>query len=747
MARRFVQALTLSTCLTGLGMIHGTAHAAATNAATVPSDVISGVVTSAKGPEAGVWVIAETNDLPTRFIKIVVTDDQGRYLLPELPANVKYDVWVRGYGLVDSKHVIATGGQRLNLAAVIAPSPKAAAEYYPANYWYAMINPPPDSEFPGTGAKGNGIPTTIKTKQHWFAQMREECGHCHQVGNKITRELADNSLEGWAERINKARPAGDQAIGNRGTTAAAGMKNVFTGLGYQRSLGMMADWTKRIAAGELPEVPPRPVGIERNAVITLWDWGNGRFLHDTSATDRRDPSRNGYGPVYSSGVFTGAFELIDLKTHTPKEIGYGVATDTAGRFANMSDQHDINQGPHNTMLDSKNRVWASDSGRSVTTPIARPAYCTDPNNPYAKYFPKPGRSAATAVIFDPKEAGLTGVSLCYSVHHLAFARDKDETLFFTGPGGDAVGWIKTKVWDETKDAEKAQGWCPMVLDTKRVALNGPIKITPDRAKWNKPPSMTGSAESEVNRQGTADANDPDRDTQIGGGQYGLDMNPVDDSTWYAQNSVYPSAILRFERGSNPPETCITEKYEPPMLPGGVDYLATGGRGVSMDTKGIAWDMFASGKMGRFDRSKCKVLRGPTATGQHCPEGWSFIEFPGPRLKNSGGLQADWNYLTWVDQYNTLGMGADVVLTPGTWSDSMKAVVPETGKVYTLHIPYPQGAYARGLDGRIDDAKAGWKGRGLWTTYGMYTVWHQEGGEEGMGPELVHIQFRPDPLAN
>ena len=167
----------------------------------------------------------------------------------------------------------------------------------------------------------------------------------------------------------------------------------------------------------------------------------------------------------------------------------------------------------------------------------------------------------------------------------------------------------------------------------------------------------------------------------------------------------------------------------------------------MDNKGIAWDMFASGKMGRFDRSKCKVLRGPTATGQHCPEGWSFIEFPGPKLKNSGGLQADWNYLTWVDQYDTLGMGADVVLTPGTWSDSMKAVVPETGKVYTLHIPYPQGAYARGLDGRIDDAKAGWKGRGLWTTYGMYTVWHQEGGEEGMGPELVHIQMRPDPLAN
>src|SRR5471030_863592 len=81
----------------------------------IVADDIGGTVTSAKGPEAGVWVIAETKELPTRYIKIVVTDDQGRYLLPELPAKVKYDVWVRGYGLVDSKHVVSTGGQHLDL--------------------------------------------------------------------------------------------------------------------------------------------------------------------------------------------------------------------------------------------------------------------------------------------------------------------------------------------------------------------------------------------------------------------------------------------------------------------------------------------------------------------------------------------------------------------------------------------------------------------------------------------------------
>src|SRR6478735_7459553 len=120
---------------------------------TIDSDDIGGVVTGPGGPEAGVWVIAETTDLGTRFAKMVVTDDQGRYVLPDLPA-AKYKVWVRGYGLVDSKPVDAAPGKALNLAAVTAPSAKAAAEVYPANYWFALLRPPEDAEFPGTGPQG-----------------------------------------------------------------------------------------------------------------------------------------------------------------------------------------------------------------------------------------------------------------------------------------------------------------------------------------------------------------------------------------------------------------------------------------------------------------------------------------------------------------------------------------------------------------------------------------------------------------
>src|SRR5438046_9768786 len=137
----------------------------------VDPDDIGGVVTSSKGPEAGIWVIAETTDLPTRYSKTVVTDDRGRYLLPDLP-KANYNVWTRGYGLVDSTKVKAAPGKAVNLSATIAPSAKAAAEYYPGNYWYSMINIPAKNEFPGTGPTGNGIAPTMLSQAQWIRNMK-----------------------------------------------------------------------------------------------------------------------------------------------------------------------------------------------------------------------------------------------------------------------------------------------------------------------------------------------------------------------------------------------------------------------------------------------------------------------------------------------------------------------------------------------------------------------------------------------
>src|SRR5262252_10510192 len=110
---------------------------------------IGGVVSGPKGPEAGVWVIAETTDLPTKMSKTVVTDDQGRYVVPDLP-KANYVVWARGYGLVDSAKTTTEPGKIVNITAVPAPNDAAAAQYYPAIYWYAMLNIPGKEMFPGT---------------------------------------------------------------------------------------------------------------------------------------------------------------------------------------------------------------------------------------------------------------------------------------------------------------------------------------------------------------------------------------------------------------------------------------------------------------------------------------------------------------------------------------------------------------------------------------------------------------------
>ena len=695
----------------------------------VVADGIGGVVTGAKGPEAGVWVIAETEDTPTRFIKIVVTDDQGRFLIPELPKH-KYKVWVRGYGLTDSQAVEGTPGKSLNLKALAAPDARTAAEYYPANYWLSMIDPPAASEFPGTGPKGNGIAPTLKTQQEWTAHMAEGCMLCHQLGDKTTRELADNTSEGWAERIQRAREDGDAAVGNLGKSYSHDMQNNMTRYGTQRGLSMFASWTQKIQKGDVPkETPPRPAGIERNAVITVWDWANGGQIHDEISTDRRNPSMNGNGRVYGVSPSTGFIQWLDPVKNESGQVGIpGEGTD-----------HDINAYPHNPMLDQKGRLWATDSSRGrqinsaaekgvkIDAPLGmRADFCTNPANKFAKVLPMPGKNVSGIILYDPASKKVENISACYGTHHLAFGYDKDNTLYFSG-GGDVYGWINTRVYDETKDLAKAEGWCGVVLDT-----SGDGKITPDSTQWNKPGQPV----------------DAKKDTQIRGGGYGMDAHPKDGSVWYGVNSpAVPSGIARFSLGNNPPETCMTEYYEPPMKDDGKTYVAYDARGMGVDTNGLVHATFGSGKIATFDRSKCKVTRGPTATGQQCPEGWAFYDVPGPRIGNTD-VSADWFYLNWVDTYDTLGLGANVPLTVGSNSDSLIAMLPKTNQVVHFRVPYPLGSfYSRGMDGRIDNPKTGWKGRGIWASQGKFPVWHQEGGDEGKGPQLIKFQVRPDPLAH
>ena len=686
------------------------------SAQSISKNDIGGVVTSPHGPEAGVWVIAETHDLPTRYAKMVVTDERGRYVVPDLPKG-KYDVWVRGYGLIDSPKVQSEPGRHLNLTAVLAPNEAAAAQYYPAIYWFAMLKIPTADQFGGK----SDIPEKI-TQADWLTAIKNQaCVGCHQLGQLGTRTIPaalgtfKTGEEAWARRIQSGQ-------------AAPLMINPIAGKFNGVPLKYFGDWTDRIAKGELPSVKPeRPQGIERNVVVTTWDWGNDKqYLHDLISSDKRDPTVNAYGKLYGSPEYaTDHLPVLDPKTGvvtylTPPEgadvpeafgdvggVGHAAIEKpmAASAYWGKDQVWDTKFDNHNDMFDDKGRVWMTGTNHTPGTP----AYCRKgSDNPYAKVFPIEKNERQLAM-YNLKTDKFTFVDTCYGTHHLQFGFDKDNTLWTSG-GGMLATWLNTKVFDETGDVEKAEGWAPFVLDTTG---NGKLD---DFTKPGEP-------------------RDPNKDMMIGGsGTYAVMPNPADGSVWYTVNVFAgPGGIMRFD-----PKTKLAEFYK-------IAAPGFGPRGGDIDSKGVVWVSLASGHLGSFDRNKCKgPLNGPQAVGDQCPEGWTFYKYPGPGFADIGDNSAEASYYTWVDQHNAVGLGENVPISTGNENDGFNALVD--GKMVVLRIPYPMSFYAKGLDARIDDPKAGWKGRGLWSSQGDRTPWLKEGGK-GMTPMAVHIQVRPNPLAH
>ena len=730
MRKHIITALFASGCLLAGGFATS-GQAFAADAIKLAADAIGGTVTGAKGPEAGVWVVAETSDLPTKYAKMVVTDDKGRYVLPQMP-DAKYKVWVRGYGLIDSKAVEAKPGAHLDLTATPAPDAKSAAEYYPSAYWYALLNPPPASDFPGTGPEGNGIAVGLKTQQHWLENMKENCMFCHQIGDKATREMAPtgNSKEAWAQRITMARAVDDPAIGNNGKFLAATMGNNMARFGKERGISMYADWTDRIAAGELPhEAPPRPEGVERNIVVTVRDWGGDHYIHDQISSDHRDPNVNANGPIYGMGTLTGYLEIFDPKTlkntHVPIPSLDG------------SQKHNNDAQIHADEMDAKGRVWMP----TIYKEGVEAAYCKDGSTPFSKYYPLNYDKAAVLPMYDPATGKVEVIPLCVGGNHSNFTFDKESKLYFSGDN-TVISWIDTKLWDETHDVKQATGWCPMVVDT-----SGDGKIDPDRTHWNvqAPPTMGGGEGSERKMQMLQGTEfDPKKDTLLNVHLYGMTV-ARDGSVWEAAYVPYvPSAIVHMIPGAHPPETCKTEIYQPPLQANG-KYPAFGVRGVGTDAEGNAYAAFSSGQVGKFDRRKCKVLNGPTATGQQCPEGWTFYDLPSPHVGNTSAT-SDFVYSGWDDWTGVMGLGKDTMFFPAINSDSVLAMPKGSDKFVKFRVPYPLGFYTRGVDFRVDDPKAGWKGKTLQATYASAAQWHQEDGE-GSNSKIVTFQMRPDPLAD
>jgi hypothetical protein len=711
-----------------------------------PQGYLSGTVQGEDGPEAGVWVIAETGDLPTNFIKIVVTDDQGRFVVPELP-SASYRVWVRGYGLADSTPVrLRPGAAQVTLRAARARTPQDAAQVYPGNYWLSMLEPPARSLFPGTGPKGNGIGTGMLTQDHWINSLKSDCNFCHQLGNGITRTLdhvfkakpeLKTHVEAWEWRL---------GTGVRGNN----MYGVLATQGTEPTLRAWADWSERIGKGEVPPAPPRPRGVERNLVVTLWDWGTDRsFMHDEISTDKRRPTVNAGGPVYAVSSGHGALTILDPRTNRTEEIEIPTRAPRAqvpSRFPRPNrpslwwgdEHHWANPpynpaDPHNAMLDATGRVWMT----SKIRPNENPRWCSDPANKYAAWFPLT-QSGRQASYYDPKTKRFTLIDTCYATHHLQFDNDDNDTVYFNELTGPIIGWIDTKVYDKTKNEQQAVGWCGQVLDT-----NGDGRIT---RPWNRQilgrDSVLYASDTTVAAGGAAapaaGAFDPKLDTLVSYSLYSVIPSPVDDSVW-GVSERYPGFLVRLQRGSNPPETCRTQLFRVPEP--GFDP-----RGVDIDTNGVVWTaLAASSHLASFDVRKCRDLGGPASPdGSQCREGWTLYRTNGPTLKGTQ-VPSDFHYYNWVDQHDALGLGANTPLATGSNSDALLVLNPQTREWVTLRVPYPLGFYSRGLDGRIDDPQAGWKGRGLWANYGTHFVWHIEGGKGTKG-KLVHFQLRPDPLA-
>jgi hypothetical protein len=675
-------------------------------AVTVGSNDLGGVVRSASGPESGVWVIAETTSTPTRYTKIVVTDDRGRFLIPDLPKG-SYNVWVRGYGLVDSAKVQTVPGKTLQLNAVPAPTPTDAAQYYPPIYWFSMLRVPGKDQFPMEHIKSQG---------EWLNIVKSgACQSCHALGTPGTRTVSKrlgafkDSSEAWAERLQ------------------AGSANMFmardiTRLDTVKALELFGNWTDAIAAGELPfSKPQRPQGISRNVVITEWEWSEPTaYLHDEISTDRWNPNVNANGKIYASPEdSTDYMPVLDPAANADSEVKIPVrepstpnVTTRPHGFSPFWGSNTIWNSQtitHNPMMDDKGRIWMT----SQIRPNANPDWCkAGSSQASAKAFPITDSNRNIAM-YDPASKKFTLISTCFPTHHLAFSRDHNRLFFSGGVAGPGVlGWLDVKKFEETGDEMQSQGWTPFVLDTSGDGKRGEY-VDPDKSV------------------------DPTKDKRIAVNEYAVAVSPADGSVWGTVIG-YPGSIVRTVLGPNPPETALSENYEPP-------FPAYGPRGGDVDTDGVYWVALSSGHLASFDRRKCKVLNGPTATGKHCPEGWTLYQLPGPQLrdvKDPGSAEA--GYYVWVDWFNTFGLGKNVPIVMGNLNSSVIALV--NGKLINFTVPYPMGFFPKNVDGRVDDPTMGWKGTALWSTYGTRTMFHLEGGTANR-PRAVKLQLRPDPLAH
>ena len=460
----------------------------------------------------------------------------------------------------------------------------------------------------------------------------------------------------------------------------------------------------------------------------MWDWATPQtYFHDEISTDKRNPTVNANGPIY--GVHENGSDFMSVvdpvrntATQVPVPVRdprtpYSSPRQVGGPSVYWGEEVIWNSkaNVHSGMMDKEGRLWLA----SIIRPPETPDFCRPgSDHPSAKLFPIE-RSNRQVSYYDPKTGKFTLI---------------DSVLRHASP-----------------DVRRGRERHAVVLrrrSGRRLAEHEDVPSKPATRRNHRAgrrscstPTATASATRTWSR---ISRSIPTKDKRLPQAFYSAIPSPLDNSVWGTVTG-FPGALIRLDPGANPPATALAEIYEVPWNNPRAAIQGFSPRGGDIDRNGVVWASLASGHLASFDRRKCKgPLNGPNATGQHCPEGWTLHQTPGPHFKGAEVAgSTDSSYYAWVDQFDTLGAGRNVPMATGNGSGSLLALVD--GKFQVMRVPYPLGFHAKGLDGRIDDPRAGWKGKAVWSTYATRALTHIEGGK-GTHSKAVKFQLRPNPLA-
>ena len=527
------------------------------------------------------------------------------------------------------------------------------------------------------------------------------------------------------------------------------MYGVLNNQGKARSLKVFADWTERIAKGEVPPAPPRPKGIERNIVADAVGRGRRSLVHarrdldrqESSDGERRRTDLRGVGRPRPARRARSEREhapyAIEIPTREPREkvpsrfpapnrpsLWWGNEHLWANPPYNPAD-------PHNPMLDSKGRVW-------MTSKIRRnqdPAWCSDAIEQVRRLVPAAAAAAARRRSTIRRRKKFTLIDTCYSTHHLQFDNDAErDGVLQRAERSDLrldrhEGLRRRRRTSRRPSAGAARCSTPTATARSRGRGTG-SPARGDSVALSAATPAAAAAAAGAARRGARRRFDPKLDTMVSYSLYSVIPSPVDDSVWGVSEQLSPAIWCALQRGNNPPETCKTAD-----LQGARAGLRSARRRHRQPTA-------SSGRRSRPAAispasivRKCKDLNGPAKIdGSQCREGWTLYQTTGPKLKGTD-IPADFHYYNWVDQHNMLGLRREhAVRDRIELGFAARARIRRRGSGSRCACRIRSASTRAAWTAASTIRTAAGRAAALYANYGTHFVWHIEGGKGHQGED-------------